>query len=148
MSEKREEEYCFWCTEKIDMKALKDRFSDLGISCKPLLCEKCYSQNGRHPLRFASNEIKSNRDIILDTVKQQGKAIIFADPKFLKDKEIIKESLLSSDQGSEIYRISDELLKNDETLFKLSINYFNRKKKQDEPEECGRDFEDDELDVD
>ena len=39
-------------------------------------------------MQYASKELQSDREIVLEAVKSKGKALNYADPKFLNDKEL------------------------------------------------------------
>lgn len=51
---------------------------------------KAVRLEGGHALQYASEELKSDREVVLEAVEQSGYALEFASKKLQKDKEILK----------------------------------------------------------
>ncbi len=76
-------------------------------------------------LRDVSDELKSDREVVLTAVKRTGWNFTFADPKFFDDKEI---ALVAVKNGSGVSSLSDNLKNDDEiALIALKNSVFEMK---------------------
>jgi hypothetical protein len=50
-------------------------------------------QNGWWTLRYASDDLKNNREIVLEAIKQNGLALEYASESFRNDKDVVLEAI-------------------------------------------------------
>ena len=71
-------------------------------------------------LQYASNELKKDRDIVLEAIKRDGTSLMFANPKFQNDEEIVKIAI--EKDGRALAFVNDKFKDNKEIVLKAVKN--------------------------
>merc|ERR1719422_964154 len=72
-------------------------------------------------MRFASQELREDREVVLAAVVQDGTALEFADKKFLEDREVVLQAVASN--GMVLKHLGQELRNDPEVLLALNGRY-------------------------
>ncbi len=70
-------------------------------------------------VEFASKELKNNREIVICAIKKDGDVLIYVDPKFGDDKEIVMLALDNYEYNPIEYCISDRLMNDKEVVRRI-----------------------------
>ena len=72
-----------------------------------------------YELEKAPDDVRSNPILVKEYVKQQGLALKYADPIFLKDKKMV---LIAVKNNGTVLEIVDDELKDDEEVVRCAVN--------------------------
>ena len=73
---------------------------------------KKVKRNG-HYLQYASEELKNNKEVVLEAVKQNGNALQYTSKELKNDKEVV---LISVEENGYALQFASEILKNDKEV--------------------------------
>jgi predicted RNA-binding protein (virulence factor B family) len=81
---------------------------------------KAVKQNG-DSLQYASEELKNDKEVVLEAVKQYGRSLLYASEELKNDKEFVLEVVK---QNGDSLEYASEELKNDKEVLWISKGYF------------------------